>query len=257
MLFNETTPEKDFPARCVEKLLGCIKSAGKIKSRYSARQWAGEFRRLEKIDGIPPAQIRRVLNFLIANYSEGLPRIYSAAGFRRKFGLLENLMHRDPHKPPEIEITPVAYEIIKSQGTPIWKYKQDKTECPTFVQLTYNRYEKFCKQLRAAADRADAELTARQDAQERRSGVVTRRPDELAPLLRSYARRLPDAFEFAGAWLFRFAEIAHKSENWEPGLLKCAWQPRNKFWRRNMERHAGEFSGNPADWLRVLDYCGL
>lgn len=97
---KELSPEEIKNNKTASRLSNILKDIlsveGKITKGTRTNTWSDSFRKLITIDDIPPARIRKMLNWYEDHVGEEMvPQCYSAKSFREKFIRLEDAMKRD------------------------------------------------------------------------------------------------------------------------------------------------------------------
>jgi len=241
----------DFDSEIATEFFTFLKKKNpRLRIRYSEKKWAGAIAALRLTDGCRKKRIRRVMDFYLKNFRvEYVPLVFSTDGFRRKFLAIENAARREQNKPPEkIRVTDTAREIQRACGYLIWPGKKEAAAELEFIQLSYDRYTEFVAAICAAAIQRNAAA----ELERRGSDTFTAVVGDLPSLLTYLQMSLPDPVEYICDWARRVHLMAYEWDAWHGDLLRAAWRRDSKSFVRAMRAAVAAYSGDPADWDRIV-----
>jgi len=244
-------PTEDFFLQCAKDLRAVVKQNQAPKSRSSVAEWAAQIQKIHTVNKTPRKIIRRVLDFYLANFGrQYIPVAYSGAGFREKFARIRSAMDRVP--PEKIRVTDTAREIQRACGYLIWPGKKEAAAELEFIQLSYDRYEMFISNLQLAWMSAHKKAELEEARQIAETGSFKSTVWEFARLLERIYLTAPDPVEYICDWARHVHLMAYEWDAWHGDLLRAAWRRDSKSFVRAMRAAVAAYSGDPADWDRIV-----
>lgn len=145
---RRSPPVTDHDVRCARDLALLLVRHQWVTRSPRVTLWAQSFRALRTIAGISDTEVRKVLDWYVHHLADRFtPKVQSAEAFRDKFPKIREAMLRKQQDDPEVEATPAAIGLHLALASLKWPGKVHKQMLP-FVQLSLDRYDKFCDLLR-------------------------------------------------------------------------------------------------------------
>lgn len=195
--------------------------------RANVGRWADEFYKLRSHHA--PDEIDAALTWLELNLTgKYVPKVFSAASFRRKFPQLLEAMRRSGDDLEGIEITEDARRVACNLGGLIWP-KDEKKDEPKAIQASLNNYRAWLNRLRAAK---------------------VRHPDR-AGLIDCLLALGGDPIGFVESWFARLHRSAWEVEGWAGKLGRHVVRIDSPKFRKIVNGWLQEYLGQGEHWDKL------